>query len=733
MHHRSRVKSHNFPEQPRANFNCQLKGLNMTGVLPEEFADLTFLQEITLMGNRITGSIPREIGDISTLEELVLSGNNFIGTIPVLFGNLINIQEFRIDGNTLSGRIPDFIGNWTNVTKLMISDLAGSSSMRFPNLQKMTGMRRLTLRNCLLTGPIPEYIGQMLILKNLDLSFNRLNGPIPNQIEGVHLDTMFLNNNSLSGEIREWIFMKNTDAKMNVVSSLSSSASASNNTWAYSTNGVFLENEDAPFFATTMNVRGGDIYGTARLSPASLRYYGLCLRKGSYKVRLHFAEIGYSDDMTFGSLGRRYFDIYVQGVRRRKDFNIMEEANGVGRGIFIDVDDVMVNGSTLEIHLYWAGKGTTFMPHRGVYGPLISAIAITPRLSAGALAGIVIGSGTVIMLILALLWKKGYLGGDKEDKELRALELQTGYFSLRQIKSATHNFDSANKIGEGGFGPVYKGVLKDGSEIAVKQLSARSKQGNREFVTEIGMISGSEEQKLNLDWPTRKKICMGIARGLAYLHEESRLKIVHRDVKATNVLLDRDLNAKISDFGLAKLDEEENTHISTRIAGTIFGVVALEIVSGKSNTKYRRKEEFVYLLDWAYVLEEQGSLLELVDPSLGPKYPKEEAMMMLNLALLCTNPSPTLRPLMSSVVKMLDGKIPVQSPMVKRGAGNPDVMFKAFDMVPQDSQTQVSTISTDSLGPRSLSTDGPSVDSSLYKDDEISEMKLLTDLYDIDI
>ncbi|GLT60887.1 hypothetical protein SLA2020_336290 [Shorea laevis] len=259
------------------------------------------------------------------------------------------------------------------------------------------------------------------------------------------------------------------------------------------------------------------------------------------------------------------------------------------------------------------------------------------------------------------------------------LDLQTGYFTLRQIKAATNNFDPANKIGEGGFGPVYKGILSDGAVIAVKQLSSKSKQGNREFVNEIGMISalqhpnlvrlygcciegnqlllvyeymennslaraifGHEEHQLNLDWTTRKKICLGIARGLAYLHEESRLKIVHRDIKATNVLLDKDLNAKISDFGLAKLDEEENTHISTRIAGTIgymapeyamrgyltdkadvysFGVVALELVSGKSNTNYRPKEEFVYLLDWAYVLEEQGNLLELVDPKFGSSYP----------------------------------------------------------------------------------------------------------------
>lgn len=290
---------------------------------------------------------------------------------------------------------------------------------------------------------------------------------------------------------------------------------------------------------------------------------------------------------------------------------------------------------------------------------------------------------------------------------------------MRQIKAATSNFDAANKIGEGGFGSVYKGMLSDGTIIAVKQLSSRSKQGNREFVNEIGMISalqhpnlvklygcctegnqlllvyeymennclahalfGKNSQcRLKLDWPTRRKICIGIARGLAYLHEESRLKIVHRDIKASNVLLDRDLNAKISDFGLAKLTEEDNSHISTRVAGTIgymapeyamrghlsskadiysFGVVALEVVSGKSNTKYRPKEEFVYLLDWACVLQEKGTLLELVDPELGSEYSEEEASVLLTVSLLCTNASPTLRPSMSKVVSLLEGTAPIQ-------------------------------------------------------------------------
>ncbi|KAL5081441.1 hypothetical protein RYX36_009862 [Vicia faba] len=204
------------------------------------------------------------------------------------------------------------------------------------------------------------------------------------------------------------------------------------------------------------------------------------------------------------------------------------------------------------------------------------------------------------------------------------LDLQTGLFTLGQIKAATNNFDVSNKIGEGRFGPVYKGCLPNGTLIAIKQLSSKSKQGNREFLNEIGMISAlqhpylvnlhgcPEEHQIKLDWSTRQKICVGIARGLAYLHEESRLKVVHRDIKATNVLLDTNLDPKISDFGLAKLDEEDNTHISTRIPGTYgymaheyamhgyltdkvdvysFGIVALAVVSGRNNTLHRAKEE----------------------------------------------------------------------------------------------------------------------------------------------
>ncbi|OMO82775.1 hypothetical protein COLO4_22836 [Corchorus olitorius] len=500
-----------------------------------------------------------------------------------------------------------------------------------------------------------------------------------------------------------------------------------NNNWEVSSTGHFWDtditsNDYVAHNVSVLRMNDSELYTTARLSALSLTYYIRCLGNGNYTVKLHFAEIVIRDNSSFYSLGKRIFDVYIQGNRRLKDFDIESKAKGVDKEYFHEFKAVTVRDKTLEIRFHWAGKGTTAAPKRGTYGPLISAISVKSEFNPPndrqkkilIVVGAVVLFLVLVFMILGALWWKGLLW-DRISREeaLRGLDLKTGIFTLRQIKAATNNFDAANKLGEGGFGIVYKGVLLDGTLIAVKQLSSRSKQGHREFVNEIGMISGlqhpnvvklygccaegnqlllvyeymennnladalfgEKEVQLNLDWPTRLRICIGIAKGLAFLHEESPLKMVHRDIKTTNVLLDKDINPKISDFGLAKLDEEENTHISTRVAGTIgymapeyalwgyltykadvysFGVVALEIVAGKNNMKYRPNENFVCLLDWALVLQQKGNLMELVDKTLGTNFNKEEAMTIIKVALLCTNPSPALRPTMSAVVSMLEG------------------------------------------------------------------------------
>ncbi|MFQ6643513.1 hypothetical protein Gotur_017351 [Gossypium turneri] len=284
------------------------------------------------------------------------------------------------------------------------------------------------------------------------------------------------------------------------------------------------------------------------------------------------------------------------------------------------------------------------------------------------------------------------------------------HFSYDQLKLATDDFHSSNKIGRGGFGTVYKGILKDGTEVAVKTLAAQSKQGAREFLTEINTISNVKHPNLveligcciqganrilvyeyvenksldkvlldqrstniQLDWSKRSAICMGIARGLAFLHEELVPRIVHRDIKSSNILLDKDFNPKIGDFGLAKLFPDNITHISTRIAGTTgylapeyalggqltmkadvysFGVLVLEIISGRSSSKTNWGGTMKLLLEWAWQLHEEGKLIELVDPELG-EFPEEEVLRYMKIAFFCTQAAANRRPLMSQVIEML--------------------------------------------------------------------------------
>ncbi|CAL5393830.1 unnamed protein product [Camellia sinensis] len=623
-----------------------------------------------------------------------------------------------------------------------ISDLNGMETT-FPHLNNMTNMSRLDLGFNKLNGEIPsnfvnlstvEFIGSCLQALQMVIHHK-----FPNLLELCPACKAFDAHKYWSSFYINCGGKETFNGSTNYEDDLDLGGPAKffqhGTNWVFSSTGrVFDDNSTDSFISTNtsrLSMRNSELYMDVRLSPISLTYYGFCLLNGNYTVKLHFAEIMFTDDKTYSSLGRRIFDIYIQnhdllkkllqGKLELKNFNIEKAAGGVNKET-IQTFTTVVTNSTLEIRLYWAGQGTTGIPRRGVYGPLISAISMfnpdyvsknENNISVGAVVGIMAIVVFVITLLLGILWWRGcLLRKDTMEHDLKGLDLQTGSFTLRQLKAATNNFDVANKIGEGGFGSVYMGLLSDGTIIAVKQLSSKSKQGNREFVNEIGMISALqhpylvklygccvegnqlllvyeymennslaralfEECQLKLDWATRYKICIGIARGLAYLHEESRLKIFHRDIKATNVLLDKNLNPKILDFGLAKLGKEDDTYISTRIAGTYgymapeyamrgyltdkvdvysFGIVVFEIVSGRHNTSSRRKQDSFYLLDWALELKEKGKLMELVDPKLGPDFIEKEVIVMINVALLSTNVTPTVRPTMSLVVNMLDGK-----------------------------------------------------------------------------
>lgn len=293
-------------------------------------------------------------------------------------------------------------------------------------------------------------------------------------------------------------------------------------------------------------------------------------------------------------------------------------------------------------------------------------------------------------------------------------------YSYNDLKAATHGFRASNKIGEGGFGSVYKGRLQDGNFMAVKVLSVEleSMRGEREFVSEIAALSdikhenlvnlrgccvdgahrllvydymennslsltflGGEQNRSKFTWTLRKEVSIGIAKGLSYLHEEVSPHVVHRDIKTSNILLDENFTPKIADFGLARLFTENMSHISTRVAGTLgylspeyaisghltrksdvysFGVVLLEIVSGSPVVAFDITRGEHFLVNKAWEMYNADQLLELVDPVLDRELLNDdEALRFLKVGLLCVQENASLRPKMSMVIKMLsrDGAI----------------------------------------------------------------------------
>ncbi|KAL2496234.1 G-type lectin S-receptor-like serine/threonine-protein kinase [Forsythia ovata] len=288
-------------------------------------------------------------------------------------------------------------------------------------------------------------------------------------------------------------------------------------------------------------------------------------------------------------------------------------------------------------------------------------------------------------------------------------------FDLSTISKATNNFSIDKKLGQGGYGPVYKGMLEDGQDVAVKRLSKTSMQGLDEFMNEViciaklqhrnlvkllGCCIQGEEKMLIyeympnksldfilfdktrstlIDWPKRLQIVNGVARGLVYIHQDSRLRIIHRDLKASNILLDTDMNPKISDFGIARTFRGNETEdLTSRVVGTYgymspeyavhgrfsvksdvfsFGVMVLEIVSGKRNSGFSAEDQHLNLLGHAWTLYKEGRSLELVDPYLRESANQYEVLRLIHMGLLCVQQCPDDRPNMASVVAMLDNEI----------------------------------------------------------------------------
>ncbi|KAK8942680.1 Cysteine-rich receptor-like protein kinase 15 [Platanthera zijinensis] len=329
----------------------------------------------------------------------------------------------------------------------------------------------------------------------------------------------------------------------------------------------------------------------------------------------------------------------------------------------------------------------------------------------------------ILFIVIRSSGKKIIIFHIKEDENKEQISIDKClYHEFGDIRAATSDFSEENKLGEGGFGSVYRGVLRDGQEIAVKRLSKTSVQGVEELKNEVAFVAKLQhrnlvrlvgcclekeklllyeylpnksldkflfdpERRAQIDWGTRYKIIEGVAQGLLYLHEDSRLRVIHCDLKASNVLLDDNMNPKISDFGSAKLFGLNDVQRKTsRIAGTLgymapeytmhglfstksdvysYGVLVLEMITGRRGVNVDESADSLDLQSYVGENWKEGNKLRVVDPSLGDRFYPDQMLRCIQIGLLCIQEDPAQRPSMASLVVMLStGDVLLPEPLL---------------------------------------------------------------------
>ncbi|XP_057424475.1 LRR receptor-like serine/threonine-protein kinase ERECTA isoform X2 [Lotus japonicus] len=723
---------------------CQLTGLwyfdvrnnSLTGSIPEDIGNCTSFQVLDLSYNQLTGQIPYNIGFLQ-VATLSLQGNKLSGHIPSVIGLMQALAVLDLSCNNLSGPIPPILGNLTYTEKLY---LHGNKLTGFipPELGNMTKLHYLELNNNHLSGHIPPELGKLTDLFDLNVANNNLEGPIPGNISSCkNLNSLNVHGNKLNGTIPPTLQSLESMTSLNL--------SSNNLHGSIPIELSRIGNLD------TLDISNNDIFGSIPSSLGDLEHLlklNLSRNNLTGVVPAEFGnlksvmEIDLSNNELSGFIPEELSQLQNIVSLRLENNKLTGDVATLVNCLSLSLLNVSYNNLVGDIptsNNFSRFSPDSFIGNPGLCGNWLnlpchgSHPAERVTLSKAAILGITLGALVILLMILLAACRpqnppfpEGPL--DKpvtySPPKLVILHMNMALHVYDDIMRMTENLSEKYIIGYGASSTVYKCVLKNCKPVAIKRLYSHYPQCLKEFETELETVGSIKHRNLvslqgyslspyghllfydymengslwdllhgptkkkKLDWNLRLKIALGAAQGLAYLHHDCSPRIIHRDVKSSNILLDADFEPHLTDFGIAKSLCASKTHTSTYIMGTIgyidpeyartsrlteksdvysYGIVLLELLTGRKAVDNESNLHHLVLSKTA-----SNAVMETVDPDITATCKDLGAVKkVFQLALLCAKRQPADRPTMHEVARVLGSLVPPPLTPPKQPAPQP--------------------------------------------------------------